>query len=59
MQLIREIMAEWGLATEETKRIALQLLRQSVGPDGAELGHSAECQDQLEPGGEGILQCRE
>ena len=58
MQLIKEIMAEWGMATEEARRSALQLLRQNAEPGEGASEHSSECPDQPEPGGEGILQSR-
>ncbi len=42
MQLIKEIMAEWGVATEETRQIALMFLRQNAGPDAEGSAHFVE-----------------
>lgn len=45
MELIAAIMAEWQFADEETRRDALNLLRQAVAAGGGS-GRSAEPLDQ-------------
>lgn len=43
-------MAEWGIASDEARQSALQLLRQNVVPAAGGSGHSSESQNRPELG---------